>query len=103
MKIFALLFVGAIVSAVGWQLVRYWSARRGPVQDEQQLVYSGSAFHVVTFISVGKDDDAMELLQKPPPWPFGPGAEFPVTVQFRTVPAPRSCQQTAPPNEFGAV
>jgi hypothetical protein len=64
MKLFALLFVGVIAAAIGWQQLRYRSARRGPVQDEQSLFYAGLAFHVVTFVRVGERDDPMELLKK---------------------------------------
>lgn len=64
MKLFAFLVVGAIVAAIGWQHLRYRNARRGPVQDEQELLYGRSVFHVLTFVSVPERDDAMESLRK---------------------------------------
>ncbi len=48
-----LLALFGIIAAVVWQQLRYLHARRDIVHDTQQLVYSGGAFHVVTFLYYG--------------------------------------------------
>ena len=40
-----------VVASVLWQELRYLHARRDVVHDAQPLIYSGRAFHVVTFLS----------------------------------------------------
>ena len=45
-----LLALVGIIAAVVWQQLRYLHARRDIVHDTQALVYSGGAFHVVTFL-----------------------------------------------------
>jgi len=44
-----LAFVG-IIGVVVWQQMRYLHARRDIVHDTQRLLYSGDAFHVLTFL-----------------------------------------------------
>jgi hypothetical protein len=45
-----LLALIGIIAAVVWQQLRYLHARRDVVHDTQPLMYSGDAFHVVTFL-----------------------------------------------------
>jgi len=60
--IMVLALVG-IVTSVLWQELRYLHARRDVVHDEQPLLYSSRAFHVVTFLhfsSRGLDADVSD-------------------------------------------
>lgn len=45
-----LLALVVIVGAVFWQQMRYLQARRDTVHDTQPLLYSSSAFHVLTYL-----------------------------------------------------
>ena len=60
----ALVTVAAILVAMGWQHQRYLKARRGPVQDRQNLFYGSSTLHVVTYLRTRPGEDAIESLRK---------------------------------------
>jgi hypothetical protein len=64
MRFLALFIAAATIAAAGWQHLRYRNARRGPVQDQQSLLYGSSVFHVLTFVAAGEGADPMEPLRK---------------------------------------
>jgi uncharacterized protein (DUF1330 family) len=63
-KTVALLVLCGLLGALVWQTLRYRSARRGPVQDEQPLLHSPSAFHVLTFLRGAQGDDLLKALRE---------------------------------------
>ncbi len=64
MMVFLFVAVLALVGAMGWQHARYLAARRGPVQDQQSLLYSANTFHVLTFLLAEEGQDVIEGLRK---------------------------------------
>lgn len=64
MKLLALSVLIALVAGMGWQHLRYLNARRGPVQDQQPLLYGGETFHVVSLLALAPGADALESLRK---------------------------------------
>lgn len=67
MKILGLVVVVALLFATAaavWQHLRYLRTRRDVVQDRQPILYSGDAFHVVTFLRTVPGDDVIEAVRK---------------------------------------
>ncbi len=53
-----------LVVAMGWQHDRYLSIRRGPMQDQQPIVYAGDTFHVLSYLALAEGADPVESLRK---------------------------------------
>jgi hypothetical protein len=58
------LVVSVVAIALGWQHLRYLSARRQIVQDRQPLLYPPATFHVVTFLRTRPGSNVIEELKK---------------------------------------
>jgi hypothetical protein len=61
---FLVLVVLATACALVWQHSRYLHTRRQIVQDQQPQLYSGDAFHVVTFLQLAPGGDLFEEVRK---------------------------------------
>jgi uncharacterized protein (DUF1330 family) len=64
MKLVALCILVVLVGLACWQQLRYLNARRGPVQDEQPLLYGRSVFHVLSLVRAAEGTDVIESLRK---------------------------------------
>ncbi|MDE0781214.1 MAG: hypothetical protein OSB67_10750 [Alphaproteobacteria bacterium] len=66
MKILGLAHVGillVVLAVMTWQHLRYVNKRRAVLQDHQPLLYSGEAFHALTFLRLEPGQDLLEAVR----------------------------------------